>query len=162
MNVNLILALVFITLALGVYIFISWSNKQAARKHTQDISQQHKLLLDDPDVHRLCQAVHLVRPAARPGFDYLIQHQPGELPYIAEWNTGGTMPTQAELDAALKQVPTIDSTGYAAMRRAEYPGIEDQLDAAYKARQGDPTEQQALDARITEIKEKYPKSDDEM
>ena len=162
MNVNLILALVFITLALGVYIFISWSNKQAARKHTQDISQQHKLLLDDPDVHRLCQAVHLVRPAARPGFDYLIQRQPGELPCIAEWNTGGTMPTQAELDAALKQVPAIDSTGYAAMRRAEYPGIEDQLDAAYKARQGDPTEQQALDARITEIKEKYPKSDDEM
>lgn len=43
------------------------------------------------------------------------------------------------------------------MRRSEYPSVEDQLDAAYKARQGDDTEQLLLDSRITEIKNKYPK-----
>lgn len=70
------------------------------------------------------------------------------------------MPTQAELDEALKKVTAIDSTGYAAMRRSEYPSIEDQLDAAYKARRGDFTEQEELDNRIQQIKDKYPKSDD--
>ena len=43
------------------------------------------------------------------------------------------------------------------MRRAEYPSVEDQLDAAFKARQGDDTEQLELDNRIAEIKHKYPK-----
>ena len=43
------------------------------------------------------------------------------------------------------------------MRRSEYPSIEDQLDAAFKARRGDDTEQQELDNRIAEIKSKYPK-----
>jgi hypothetical protein len=46
------------------------------------------------------------------------------------------------------------------MRRSEYPSIEEQLDAAYKARRGDITEQQELDNRIEQIKNKYPKSDD--
>jgi len=57
-------------------------------------------------------------------------------------------------------VTAIDSTGYAAMRRSEYPSIQDQLDAAYKARRGNTAEQEELDNRIEKIKNKYPKSDD--
>jgi hypothetical protein len=47
---------------------------------------------------------------------------------------------------------------YASMRRSEYPSVGDQLDAAYKARQGNDAEQIAIDALISEVKEKYPKS----
>jgi len=71
------------------------------------------------------------------------------------------MPTPAEIDDALKKVAAIDCTGYAAMRRSgEYPSIEEQLDAAFKARRGDFAEQDMLDNRIQQTKEKYPKSDD--
>jgi len=149
-----------IVLLAGIFAFalIIWSNTRSAREHTRKIYQQQKLVRDFPDAHRLYQAMHLLRPAARLGFDYCIsQDRPGELPYISEWNTGGEQPTQAAIDDALARVTRIDSTGYAAMRRPEYPSVEDQLDAAYKARQGDDTEQLLLDSRITEIKNKYPK-----
>ena len=103
-----------------------------------------------------------MRPSVHLGFDYFIEHDDGKLPYISEWNGGGSMPTQVELDDALRKVTAIDSTGYAAMRRSEYPSIEDQLDAAYKARHGDITEQAELDNRIEQVKNKYPKSDDDL
>ena len=149
-----------VVLLAGIFAFavITWSNTRSARDHTRKIYQQQQLVRDYPDAHRLYQAMHLLRPAARLGFDYCIhQDRPGELPYIAEWNTGGSQPTRAEIDDALARVTRIDSTGYAAMRRSEYPSVEDQLDAAYKARQGDDTEQRELDSRITRIKNKYPK-----
>lgn len=153
-------ALLVLLVGLSAIVFFNWSNTRNARRHTEKIFQQQHLVRTHPDVHRLSQAVHLLRPSVRLGFDYVIKHDDGKLPYISEWNTGGSMPTQAELDEALKKVTTIDSTGYAAMRRSEYPSIEEQLDAAYKARRGDFTEQEELDNRIQQIKDKYPKSDD--
>lgn len=160
MDNTLIGALIVLLVGLSAIAFFNWSNTRDARRHTEKIFQQQHLVRTHPDVHRLSQAVHLLRPSVRLGFDYIIKHDDGKLPYITEWNTGGSMPTQAELDDALKKVTTIDSTGYAAMRRSEYPSIEDQLDAAYKARRGDFTEQEELDNRIEQIKDKYPKSDD--
>ena len=157
---TLIGALVVLLLGLCVFVVITWSNTRSARKHTETIFQQQHLVRTDPDAHRLSQAVHLLRPPVRLGFDYVIKHDNGKLPCIADWNTGGSMPSQEELDVALKKVTAIDSMGYAAMRRSEYPSIEEQLDAAYKARRGDPTEQIELDDRIEQIKDKYPKSDD--
>jgi hypothetical protein len=153
-------AMVVLLVGLSAIVFFNWSNTRNARRHTERIFQQQHLVRTHPDVHRLSQAVHLLRPSVRLGFDYSIVHDDGKLPYISEWNTGGSMPTQAQLDEALKKVTAIDSTGYAAMRRSEYPSIEDQLDAAYKARRGDFTEQEELDNRIQQIKDKYPKSDD--
>jgi hypothetical protein len=151
-------ALLVVLLGVFVFSFITWSNTRNARKHTRKIYQQQQMVRIDQDAHRLFQAMHLLRPEARLGFDYTIsQDRPGELPYILEWNTGGERPTQAEIDDALDRVTRIDSTGYAAMRRSEYPSIEDQLDAAFKARRGDDSEQQELDNRIAEIKSKYPK-----
>jgi len=157
---TLIGALIILLVGLSALVFFNWSNTRSARRHTEKIFQQQHLVRTHPDVHRLSQAVHLLRPSVRLGFDYAIQHDDGKLPRISEWNTGGSMPTQAELDDALKKVTTIDSTGYAAMRRSEYPSIEDQLDAAYKARRGDFSEQEELDLRIEQIKNKYPKTDD--
>ena len=153
-------ALIVLMVGLSAIVFFNWSNTRNARRHTEKIFQQQHLVRTHPDVHRLSQAVHLLHPSVRLGFDYVIEHDDGKLPYISEWNTGGEMPTKAELDEALKKVTAIDSTGYAAMRRSEYPSIEDQLDAAYKARRGDFTEQEELDNRIEQVKDKYPKSDD--
>ena len=47
--------------------------------------------------------------------------------------------------------------GYSLLRKSEYPSIGDQLDALYKARNGDTSELTAIDKLITDIKEKYPK-----
>ena len=157
---TLIGALIVLLLGLIAFVFITWSNTRGARKHTENIFQQQHLVRTSPDVHRLSQAVHLLRPSVHLGFDYVIRQDDGKLPYISEWDTGGSMPTQAELDDALKRVAAIDCTGYAAMRRSEYPSIEEQLDAAFKARRGDTAEQEILDNRIQQTKEKYPKSDD--
>jgi len=159
---TLIGALIVILMGLSTVIFFSWSNTKDARRHTKRIFQQQHLIRVDPDAHRLGQAVHLLRPSAHLGFDYFIEHDDGKLPYISEWNGSGSMPTLVELEGALRKVTAIDSTGYAAMRRSEYPSIEDQLDAAYKARHGDITEQAELDNRIEQVKSKYPKSDDDL
>ena len=157
---TLIGALIVLLLGLIVFVYFTWSNTRGARKHTDNIFQQQHLVRTSHDVHRLSQAVHLLHPSVHLGFDYVIKQDDGKLPYISEWDTGGSMPTQAELDDALKKVAAIDCTGYAAMRRSEYPSIEDQLDAAFKARRGNPAEQEVLDNRIQQIKDKYPKSDD--
>ena len=153
-------ALMVLLLGLIAFVFFSWSNTRSARRHTKAIFQQQHLVRTSPDAHRLSQAVHLLRPSVHLGFDYVIEQTAGKLPYITEWHTGGSMPTPEELDEALKKVTAIESTGYAAMRRSEYPSIEEQLDAAFKARRGDPSEQDELDIRIQQIKEKYPKTDD--
>jgi hypothetical protein len=159
-DTTLIGALIVLLVGLSAIGFFNWSNTRDARRHTVKIFQQQHLVKTHPDVHRLSQAVHLLRPSVRLGFDYVIEHEDGQLPCISEWNTGGSVPTQAELDDALNKVTAIDSTGYAAMRRSEYPSIEEQLDAAYKARRGDLSEQEELDNRIEQVKNKYPKSDD--
>ena len=44
-----------------------------------------------------------------------------------------------------------------ALRIGEYPAIGDQMDAAFKARQGDNSQQVAIDAAIEAVKAKYPK-----
>lgn len=42
-------------------------------------------------------------------------------------------------------------------RLAEYPSLGDQMDAAFKTRQGDNSQQLALDTMIEAVKIKYPK-----
>jgi hypothetical protein len=51
---------------------------------------------------------------------------------------------------------------HAAQRVKEYPSVGDQLDAAYKSRRGDDSEQVRLDEQISMIKKKYPKSDEDL
>ena len=52
---------------------------------------------------------------------------------------------------------TEEPEGYKFLRKSEYPAIEDQLDALYKARKGDDSELKKLDRKITRVKKKYPK-----
>jgi hypothetical protein len=56
-----------------------------------------------------------------------------------------------------KQKMITDPGGYTLLRKSEYPSIGEQLDALYKARNGDTSELETIDELITEIKEKYPK-----
>lgn len=44
-----------------------------------------------------------------------------------------------------------------ALRHANYPSIGDQLDALFKARQGDTAALERIDARIADVKARYPK-----
>lgn len=44
-----------------------------------------------------------------------------------------------------------------ALRIGEYPSIGDQMDAAFKARQGDNSQQLEIDSAIAIVKAKYPK-----
>lgn len=44
-----------------------------------------------------------------------------------------------------------------ALRHANYPSIGEQLDALYKARHGDPSDLIEIDAKIAEVKMRYPK-----
>lgn len=46
---------------------------------------------------------------------------------------------------------------YWARRREEYPDIGDQLDALFKARQGDTIQLDAIDGQIAAVKAKHPK-----
>jgi hypothetical protein len=43
------------------------------------------------------------------------------------------------------------------LRASEYPSLGDQADAAFKARQGDDSQQLAIDTLIQAVKSKYPK-----
>lgn len=52
-----------------------------------------------------------------------------------------------------------NSYDYTQVRRIKYPSEGDQLDAAYKARLGDTSEQTTVDAAIAAVKTKYPKDD---
>ena len=54
---------------------------------------------------------------------------------------------------------TPNEYDYKAIRAAKYPAFGDQLDAAYKARLGDTSEQTTVDAAIAAVKTKYPKDD---
>jgi hypothetical protein len=160
---TLISAILVILIGLVAWIVIIWTNSRAAHERTHLILQQHHLVATNQAAHRLSQAVHLLHPNVRLGIDYSICCDKSvDEPYISQWNAGGSMPTKSDLDDAFTRVPEVDSRGYADMRRAEYPSVEDQLDAAFKARHGDVTEQEELDKIIEQIKSKYPKTEDDL
>ena len=64
-----------------------------------------------------------------------------------------------ELEATPFANPSADiEAGYKEARRAHYPEVEKQLDAAYWARNGDDTQQKAIDATIKLVKDTIPKT----
>jgi XkdW protein len=150
----------FIVLVVGLWIFFLWQNTRRMHLQLHQVAQQQTLLRHDESAQVLCRAVHLLQPDAHAGIDYLIRHEnPEASPYLAEWHASKPQPTTEELRQALEKVSRQDvARNYAALRRAEYPATGDQLDAAYKARQGNSDEQIEIDALIRKIKEKYPKS----
>ena len=144
---------------MGGWIYVISQNARNTHRQVQQIAEQHTLIHSDKRARSICRAVHQLHPLMHAGVDFVIKRDgPGQAPYIAEWNAPEPKPTQEELEAVLPTIPAADQD-YAELRRLEYPDVGDQLDAAYKVRHGDNSEQIEIDTRIAEVKARYPKSD---
>jgi len=155
---------VFIVIVLFVcaWVFVVWSNSRTMKKQILQVAQQQSVIRHDDNVRLLCRAIHYLYPTVHAGTDYIISEgDSGGEPYISQWfHTGIPKPGDDEIRNAMNAVAGIDPVkDHAAQRLREYPSIGDQLDAAYKARHGDSSEQTRLDEQITMIKARYPKSD---
>jgi hypothetical protein len=150
----------FILLVVCMWVLYLWRNTSRMHEQLKQVAQQQSLIRHDDSVRDLCRAIHLLQPDAHAGFDYLIRHDKADQdPYLAEWHAAGHQPSREELQHALaKVVRDASAKNYASLRRAEYPTVGAQLDAAYKARQGNDAEQIEIDELIRKVKEKYPKS----
>lgn len=155
--------LLIILLAVLFWGFILWNNTRKMHLQIKEVAHQQTVIRNDKRARALCRAVHLLQPGVHAGTDYTIEEGgPDGKPYLAEWLAPTPRPTPAELEEAMEKLSKATAGDYAAMRKAEYPGVREQLEAAYEARQGDDSHQRELDAKITEIREKYPKSDDNL
>lgn len=87
--------------------------------------------------------------------DVVIQDN-GNGPYISEWNIDIEQPTVEEMKALEEQATAWESArSYIKSRANAYPSIPDQLDMLYWDKINGTSNWQD---KITEIKEKYPKS----
>ena len=157
LNVMLILLLVVVFWGL-----IIWNNTRKMHTHIKQVAQQQSVIHHSKRARLLCRAIHLLQPGVHAGMDYLIEEEgPDNTPHLAQWLASTPKPTPEQLEAAQEKLSkSTAGGGYAALRKAEYPSVREQLEAAYEARQGDPTHQQELDDKITGIREKYPKTDE--
>lgn len=151
----MLLTLAFFIVMIAGWLFFVSQNARSTRQKLHQLSQQHTLIHSDDRARHLCLALHQLHPMMHAGIDYIIKRDaPGDAPYIAEWYGEDPKPTQQQLDSAFSK---LAGKSYVDLRKAEYPDVGDQLDAAYKARRGDNAEQAAMDALITDIKMRYPK-----
>lgn len=145
-----------------VLIYVLWKNSRKMDDSIKLVAQQHNLTRHDERARELCRAVHLLNPDVTAGVDYIIRHDsPKQDPYIAEWMADTSRPSDNEIKSALLEISDVrHEEKYAAMRRMEYPSVEEQLDAAYQARQGNNAKQLEIDEKIRLVKEKFPKMDE--
>jgi len=150
--------ILFALVLTGVWLYLLNTHRQKVQIQIDELARQHSLLNTNDEARLLCRAIRRVRPDAHPSIDYVIATDARQSPYLAEWRSQLPRPTDAEIAAAMTSVNADDASGgYAARRRADYPSVGDQLDAAYKARQGDNREQLEIDRRIAEVKRKFVK-----
>ncbi len=160
---NGVINIILIVLACTcVMIYILWKNSRRMDEEIRQAAQQRSLVRHDEHALELCRAVRIINPNVRAGVDYIIkQDGPDQQPYISEWTADTPRPTREELDTALREITDAHhEEKFAAMRRSDYPSVEEQLDAAYQARQGDDTKQREVDEKIRRVKEHYPKGDE--
>jgi hypothetical protein len=154
--------IIVVLMAACIWLFILWRNSRKMDDTINLVAQQHDLIRNDDRARRLCRAIHILNPDFTIGVDYFIGLDSTEQePYIAEWMSSSSRPTEKEINSALLEISDIHHDAkYAAMRRTEYPSVEEQLDAAYQARQGNNAKQLDIDEKIRSVKEKYPKTDE--
>jgi hypothetical protein len=161
MDNGILIIVIVILLAMSGWLFIIWKNSRNMSDAVNRSARQQNLVRHDERARMLCRAIQVINPNLSPGIDYIIKHdKPDQEPYIAEWLSSESRPTDEEINSALMEVSNIGHEDkYAAMRKAEYPSVAEQLDAAYEARQGNNARQLEVDERIRRVKEKYPKQD---
>jgi hypothetical protein len=162
MDNGVINIVIVILIVVCIWIYILWKNSRKMNESIVLIAQQHNLVRNDDRIRTLCRALHILNPQLTAGVDYVLRHDnPEQAPYIAEWLTDAARPGEEEIKSAILEISDIrHDSKYAALRRAAYPSVEAQLDAAYQARQGSNARQQEVDEEIRAVKEKYPKTDD--
>lgn len=162
MDKGVINIVIVVLIAVCFWIFILWKNSRKMHDAINLIAQQHDLVRHDDRVRTLCRAIHILNPNVTPGVDYVIRHDaPAQEPYIAEWTASTSRPTEEQIKSAMLEISDArHEEKYATLRRAEYPSVEEQLDAAYQARQGNNAKQLEVDERIRLVKEKYPKTEE--
>lgn len=69
----------------------------------------------------------------------------------------GTVGSYYDSELAAETARRAVEVTYEGFRSRAYPTLGDQMDALYKARQGDSTELDAIDAQIAQVKTDYPK-----
>lgn len=153
---------IWMLILLCIWVVYLWRNSRRLNNDIRQIARQHHLIRHDDKVRALCRAIHLINPNVSAGADYEIRHDdPSGEPVIGEWKSYDPRPTDEQIQRALREVESsYHEQEYAEMRRAEYPSIGEQLEAAYEARHGDPRRQIDVDERIRRVREKYPKSED--
>lgn len=159
---NYILAATIILLVLlVVWIYVIRQDVRRTRDEARTIASQSTIMSSSDRARALCRAVHILRPSVRAGVDFVIgTDRKGGEAYLAEWRSSDPRPTDGELEKVLAEVmERPPGEDYVSRRLAEYPSVGDQLDAAYKARQGDPAEQTEIDQKIKSVKAKYPRND---
>jgi len=162
MDKGVINIVIVVLIVVCIWIYILWKNSRKMNESIMLIAQQHNLVRNDDRARTLCRALHILNPQLTAGVDYVLRHDNLEqAPYIAEWLTAVARPGEEEIKSAILEISdTHHDHKYAALRRAEYPSVEAQLDAAYQARQGNNARQTEVDEAIRSVKEKYPKTDE--
>ena len=161
MDNGVINIVVVVLISVCIMIYILWKNSRRMDEVIRQTSQQRDLVRHDERALKLCRAIRILNPNVTAGVDYVIrQDSPEQEPYIAEWMADTSRPTEEEINSAVLEISdTHHEDKYAAMRRADYPSVEEQLDAAYQARQGNNAKQLEVDEKIRSVKEQYPKGD---
>ena len=157
--------------AIGVVLFVilalAWGTYRARktdRAHIEELRGRldrvsHSTLIPSEAARELCLSIRCLYPAMQMGVDFRVADD-GEGAYIEEWNNAAEKPSKEQLDKALAECrKNKDVSRYREERAFAYPPVGDQLDAMYKARMGDPSELEAIDQQIAEIKERYPRGD---
>jgi hypothetical protein len=162
MGNGVISVIIVVLIAVCGWTYILWKNSRKMHDTISLTAQQQNLVRNDESARTLCRAIRILNPNVTPGIDYVIRHDtPEQEPYIADWMSTTSRPTEKEINSAILEISDVHHEDkYASKRRAEYPSVEEQLDAAYKARQGDNAKQLEVDEKIRRVKEKYPKTDD--
>jgi hypothetical protein len=152
-------------LIFGIWVFILWNHTNTMHKQIKQVAQQQSLIRQDEAVRNPCREIHNLHPSLHAGIDYVVHSGgPGQKPSIANWmHSSIPQPTDEPLEHSMMEISGVDpAKDHAAQRLREYPSVDNQLDAAYKARHGDTDDQVRLDAQILAIEQKYPKSDDSL
>jgi len=162
MDKGVINIVIVVLVAACIWLYILWQNSRKMHDTINLVAQQRELIRHDERARTLCRAVRMLNPDFTVGVDYFIgQDAPEQEPYIAEWMTSTSRPSEQEIKAAMQEISDVHhEEKYASMRRVEYPSVEEQLDAAYQARQGNNTKQLEVDEKIRLVKEKFPKTEE--
>jgi hypothetical protein len=147
-----------------VLIVLAWTGLRA-RKTDHVTIEQLRSRLDNvstgslapsEDARQMCRAIRCLYPAAQVGVDFVVADH-GEGPFIQEWALLTKKPDDEQLRVAIQECKaTTETSRYREERALTYPSIGDQMDAMYKARNGDTADLEKIDAKIAEIKAQFP------